>query len=127
MANPRKAQGTSNETSVVEWAMTHPRVKAAWRLAEGGSNDPGDIAIETIGGDTYVIEAKWRERLNIHKALEAHIRKVERADHPFVVAGTALQWKRTVLKDGNERRSAEGIPQLFCVTADEWLDLITRS
>ena len=122
----QKAQGTSNESHGVEWAEAHPRVDAAWRLAEGGSNDPGDIVIRTIDGDHYVIEMKHRERLNVHKALEKHLGKVEKADYPFGVTGSALQWKRTVLKPGNVRRSADGLPEVFVLTPDEYLDLITR-
>ncbi len=126
MSNPQKSQGTSNESDIVDWANKHPRVRAAWRLSEGGSKDPGDVAIETWEGDVYVVEAKHRERLNIHKALAKHLGKVERATLPVVPAGAALQWKRTVLKEGNVRRSADGLPEVFVLTPDEYLDLITR-
>ena len=126
MSNPRKQQGTANETRLVDMFNAHPRVKAAWRLAEGGSNDPGDIAVETIDGDVYVVEAKHRERLPVHRTLKAVLDKIEKADLPFVPAGGALQWKRSVLKDGNDVRSADGMSEVMVIPVDEWLDLITR-
>jgi hypothetical protein len=126
MTNKPKAQGTWWETFIVDWANQHPRIKAAWRLPEGGGKDGGDVAIETIDGDVYVIEAKWRDGFQIHRGLNKHLSKMEKADYPFVPAGAALMWKRSVRKPGNEKRSPDGLPDVVVIPRDEWLDLITR-
>ena len=120
--NPSKRAGTAWETSIVNQA--HLKGLKAWRLAEGGENDPGDIAIQTPSGDTYVIEAKHRSQLNIHAALSKAAAKAVAADLPFSVVGVAVAWKRLVSKGGARRVSA-GAP-VMAITVKEWLSLISR-
>ena len=117
-----KDQGTRFETEIVT-AATQAGHKA-WRLAEGGPHDIGDVAIETTDGDVYVVECKHRERLGVHQALGKTLVKAGKEDGPFLVSGAALVWKRSVLKEGNERRSSEGV--VVCVSLGEWLELIGR-
>ena len=117
-----KDQGTRFETEIVNAA--HDAGLRAWRLAEGGSHDIGDVAIETTDGDTYVVECKHRERLGVHQALGKTLAKADKEDGPFLVSGTALVWKRSVLREGNERRTSEGV--VVCVSLGEWLELIGR-
>lgn len=101
-----KRQGTAWESAVVD------TLKAAgWdasRLAEGGIRDVGDIYATDPYGHQWVIEAKHRERLNPHRALAAAKAKVAASE--FADCRVAVWWKRTVLKDGNSRRTADGEP-----------------
>lgn len=123
MPNPSKQQGTAWETELV--AAAKAMGYDAWRLAEGGSGDPGDLVVVTPDGDHYVLEAKNRTALNIHDALGKARGKAARADLPFHVAGTAVAWKRLVRKDGKQRREQAG-PPVVAITVGEWLSLIGR-
>ena len=123
MSNPRKQEGTWWESEIVRLAQA--RGYKAWRLAEGGTNDPGDVAVETPGGDVYLVEAKNRGNLNIHNALDKAIGKAEKSDTPFVPAGVAVAWRRLVRKGDAERRVQAGQP-VVAITIDEWFDLIGR-
>ena len=116
-----KDQGTRNETALVNKAKKHGL--KAWRLAEGGGNDPGDVAIETAEGDVYVVECKHRQQLSVHNEFEKAAGKVKGVDHPFVVAGVALQWKRPFRVEGQERRVNK---EVMVISVDEWLELISR-
>ena len=122
MSNPSKQLGTAWETEIVRVAQAHGL--KAWRLAEGGPNDAGDIAIETKDGDVYVCEAKCRTNLNIHETLDKATVKAENADLPFVPAGVAVAWKRLVNTGG--RRRVQAGPPVVAVELGEWLDLISR-
>ena len=119
MSNPSKQAGTAWESEIVK--LSQAKGYKAWRLAEGGENDPGDVAIETAGGDIYIIEAKARTQMNIHAALGKAIGKAVGSDVPFVVVGVGVAWKRLV-GVGGKRRVRAG-PPLVAVTVDEWLEL----
>lgn len=123
MANRAKQDGTAWEAALVRQAEAHGY--EAWRLAEGGTNDPGDLVIRTSDGDHYVIEAKRRAAMNAHDALAKATSKAEHADLPFAVTGVGVAWKRLVRKDGQQRRVQAG-PPLMLISVEEWLNLIGR-
>lgn len=102
-----KDQGTRFETEVVRRA--HDKGFRAWRLAEGGAGDPGDVAITlSPAGDTLILECKHRQNLPIHEALHKAQEKAAKADLPFMVDGVAVVWKRTVPNPDGGRRIPQG-------------------
>lgn len=119
MTNPN---GTEWETKVVELA--HRYGCRAVRLAKMGFKDVGDVLVITPSGDHYLVEAKWREQLNVHATLGNQITKAATADLPWYVTGTSVWWKRSRRKSGNERRSPAG-PPVVAITIDEYLRLIS--
>jgi hypothetical protein len=104
--NKPKAQGTAFETQIVNRA--HARGLQAWRLAEGGQRDAGDVVLVDSDGDHWVIEAKHRENLSAHQALHKAQAKADKADLPFVAYTTALIWKRSTSRGQGQRRTPEG-------------------
>ena len=113
----QKAQGTKWESRIVTDLLHVLGPDAAWRLAEQGTNDPGDIAA-VIDGEHWIIEAKHRERLNVHDAMKKARAKVAAADLPFYPYRTVLIWKRT------DRTSGVSKPAGAVVVMDygDWLD-----
>jgi hypothetical protein len=115
-----KDQGTRFETEIVRRAQ-----KAglkAWRLAEGGGNDAGDVVVVTPEGDHYVGECKWRQALNPFDALRKHREKVAKADLPFAVTGVFLVWKRSDPNPEGGRRLPAGT--IVVLESGDWLDHI---
>ena len=119
MVNKPKRQGTKNEVRVGDWFATFS--KQVIRLAEGGTTDAGDLAIEDVNADWWIIECRDRERMNAHKVLAKAKAKAARAAEagkvPYPI-GVILQWKRITLKEGNVQRSAEGEPELFIMDGE---------
>lgn len=112
-----KRQGTAWETELVK------RAKAAGldsrRLAEGGSDDEGDL--EVIAGDLrVVVEGKARAALGAHAALAKAEAKA--GDEHAVVA-----WKRLVRRDGSNRRTTTGVRDLVLVPTDLFFELLARA
>lgn len=90
----------------------------AWRYAEGGSKDVGDVAVQA---DTeWALECKSRERLNVHTTLARTLDKAN--GRP-----AAVVWKRLALKPGNRRRSADGVGIVVCLTLDDYLTLLQKA
>lgn len=106
MTNKPKAQGTRAETEAVK--ILKASGLKAWRLAEGGVKDAGDIAFVDGDGDTWIGEVKHRERLAVHDTYARARQKAEKADLPYPVAGTVLIWKRSTLTEGALRRTPVG-------------------
>ncbi len=119
-----KRIGTAFESFVV--SVAHARGLKAWRLAEGGSNDAGDVVVVTSEGDHVILECKARERLSAHIELAKAIEKAAKADTPFMVDHVGLAWKRLGKKEGNERRSAVGAGITVTLTLNDYLDLLNR-
>jgi hypothetical protein len=115
-----KAQGTRFETDIVRLAQLGGF--QAWRLAEGGGGDPGDVVIVTPSGDHYVVECKHRENLPVHGALEKARLKAAKADLPFAVTDVALIWKRTLPAPDGGRRKPHGT--VVVIDLSDWLRLI---
>ncbi len=129
MVNKPKAQGTAFETWLVNEAKAQQH--KAWRLAEGGQDDAGDVFIDPYDwyfldskGVGWVIEAKATTNLNPHKALAKARAKAKNADLPHTVRGVAVIHKRLIRKTGNQRRSADGEPIVVYLTLEDFLQLI---
>jgi hypothetical protein len=118
-----KAQGTRWETEVVGKAQAAGL--DAWRLAEGGSGDPGDVAVnaDADDGETWVLE--HRQNLPVHEALKKAQRKVGLADLPFMVDGVAVVWKRTLPNPDGGRRIPQGV--VVVLGMDDFLRLLGGS
>lgn len=72
------------------------------RLAEQGINDRGDFTID-LPGFEVVVEAKKRNRLNVHATLEKAVRK---AGHDRAV----VWWRRVEKPVGGRNRVQVGSP-----------------
>ena len=106
MVNKAKKQGTTYETNIVNRLNKNKSFKSQ-RFAEGGSNDLGDIQL-IVGDEEYFIEAKSRQNLNIHQSLDKAIDKSGSTN-------TILFWKKLKKRDGNSRRSSDGIPEVVTI------------
>lgn len=90
----QKQQGTSHESWIVK-ELEAAGFKAR-RLAEGGSEDEGDV--ETyLDGDRWILEGKARQTLNI----QATLGKARKKANGLRVA---LVWKRLVKVAGYQNR-----------------------
>ena len=88
------------------------------RFAEGGSNDLGDIQL-LVGDEEYFIEAKSRQNLNIHQSLDKAIDKSGSEN-------TILFWKKLKKRDGNSRRSSDGMPEVVTMSYDLFVKLMNK-
>lgn len=91
--NKSKRQGTKEETDIVAWLRDNGFPQAR-RLAEGGSNDEGDVEAWPGGP---VIECKARETMQVQKTFGKALRKSNRFK--------ALIWKRLVKVPGSKVRA----------------------
>lgn len=110
-----KQQGTAFET----WAVTQLNEWTdgwAERVAEGGSNDAGDVRFVDELDDVWMIECKATERLNVTRALAKAKRKSG-------VANTVLAWKRLV-KSAGARRTPDGEPIVVVMDWSTYLGLM---
>jgi len=110
-----KNLGTQLETWTVRKAQTHNLT--AERLPEGGTNDRGDIRIQT--NIEWIGECKNRTNLNIHQELTKAIKK---AGHPH----TFIVWKRLTRKPGNTNRTQPG-PPIIALTVETFLQLLKET
>ncbi len=113
-----KAAGTRFESALAR------RLGDAWRLAEGGGKDAGDLAWRLPSGDHLIVEAKRRETLSVHTALAKAKQKAAQANLPFALLATILVWDRPQLKAGNIRRSRVGEPVVVC-GLDDFVRLVS--
>ena len=109
MVNKPKIQGTAFETLTVN-KLNEYGFKAK-RLAEGGSNDKGDIECENTFNNILpypkiILEAKHRQNLNVHQTLA---KAKEKAGGDVVLA-----WKKTVRKNNSKVRVADGERIVYC-------------
>lgn len=117
-----KAQGTRYETNIVNTTRNHGL--QARRLAETGTNDAGDILIETGTYDHFVVEAKHRDRLAIHDALAKAERKAMMSpDLNVIPLGAVVWWKRTARQEGKKRRVPMG--EVVVMSPELFLELLT--
>ena len=120
MVNKPKIQGTRFETYIVNKAKS----LGMWsrRLAEGGSKDEGDLEIIPTNsppfGKRFVVEAKHRQNLNIHQTMAKAIEKCPDKDTSIVA------WKKTVRKNNNKKRSADGVTTVYCMDEETFFNLI---
>lgn len=113
LVNKPKIQGTRFETGTVNllksWGYK------AYRLAEGGLKDEGDVQAELP--TEVIFECKARQNLNIH---QTYFKAKQKAgDKPLVLA-----WKKLVNKGSNARRSADGVSTLYIVDEEFLKDLL---
>ena len=112
--NKPKRQGTAFETWNVDLAKAFGYF--AERIAEGGAKDIGDVRV-TTWADDVILECKHRDRLNIHEAVAKAKAKAE--GHGL----TAVVWKRSTMKAGNNRRSQVGVP-IVAMTIEDFYELL---
>ena len=117
MVNKAKKQGTTYETNIVNRLNKINSFKSQ-RFAEGGSNDLGDIQL-LVGNEEFFIEAKSRQNLNIHQSLDKAIDKSGSEN-------TVLFWKKLKKRDGNSRRSSDGIPEVVTMSYDLFVKLMNK-
>jgi Holliday junction resolvase len=113
MVNKPKIQGTAFETLTVN-KLNEYGFKAK-RLAEGGSNDKGDIECENTFSDVLpypkiILEAKHRQNLNVHQTLA---KAKEKAGGDVILA-----WKKTIRKNDSKVRVADGERIVYIVDED---------
>ena len=113
MVNKPKIQGTAFETLTVN-KLNEYGFKAK-RLAEGGSNDKGDIECENTFSDVLpypkiILEAKHRQNLNVHQTLA---KAKEKAGGDVILA-----WKKTIRKNNSKVRVADGERIVYIVDED---------
>ena len=116
MVNKPKRQGTAWESTLVNIAHSFGFGDAE-RLAEGGMHDLGDIRIPR-DTDDFIIEAKHRDRLKVHEEVQNARIKARRGG-----AYSAVIWKRTTKKAGNDKRSQVGVP-IVCMDIETFMLLI---
>ena len=113
MVNKPKIQGTAFETLTVN-KLNEYGFKAK-RLAEGGSNDKGDIECENTFSEVLpypkiIFEAKHRQNLNVHQTLA---KAKEKAGGDVILA-----WKKTIRKNDSKVRVADGERIVYIVDED---------
>jgi len=113
MKTKPKDLGTRFETFLVNYWRNHKL--GAWRLAEEGINDQGDILLSGI--EQWTIEAKARANLNVSQTLA---KAKEKSGSPW----TAVVWKKLTRKGDNQRRSADGEPVVVIMSLDTFTRLI---
>ena len=75
--------------------------------------------ISIVDDEEYFIEAKSRQNLNIHQSLDKAIEK-SGSDN------TVLFWKKLKKRDGNSRRSSDGMPEVVSMSYDLFIKLLNK-
>jgi Holliday junction resolvase len=119
MVNKPKIQGTRFETQTKELLQSWGH--KAYRLAEGGLKDKGDVQAEINNGmlpmPEIIFECKARQALNIH---QTYAKAKEKAgSKPLVLA-----WKKLLRKGDNKKRTADGISTLYIIDEDLLKELL---
>jgi len=115
----QKAQGTSHESWIVNELMA-AGLKSR-RLAEGGSDDEGDVET-TITGSRWVLEGKARQTLNVQQTL-GKARKKAGGDTPVAVV-----WKRLVKVAGYKvRQPVEGERIVVILSWEDFESLVRNT
>ena len=119
MVNKPKIQGTRFETQTKELLQSWGY--KAYRLAEGGMADEGDVQVEINNGllpiTEMIFECKARQALNIH---QTYAKAKEKAgSKPLVLA-----WKKLTRKGNNKKRTADGVPTLYIVDEELLKELL---
>ena len=119
--NKPKMQGTAFESWLVKRLATVPNVGMVRRLAEGGMNDPGDVGFDDAAGNSWYVECKATQTLNVTRVLAKARTKAPEA------MMTVLAWKRLVkLKDGQKNRRPDGEPIVISMGLDTFEHLLSR-
>lgn len=118
--NKPKKQGTSFESSLVNKLIAEGYSDAK-RLAEGGSNDIGDIEF-TADSCEFVIEAKARQNLNVTQELFKAKQKAHKKRPSAIVI---LAWKKLV--GSGKRRKPDGERIVYVIDEETLLWLLQSS
>lgn len=110
-----KAQGTSFETWVVQ-QLSNLGYKSR-RLAEGGSNDEGDVEAEF--GERWILECKARQTLQVQATLGKA--KIKAKGSPV-----ALVWKRIVKTGKQTRQPVAGQRVVVILSWDDFVKLLPQ-
>jgi len=113
-----KAQGTRHES----WIVNEMEAIGftARRLAEGGSDDEGDVEV-TIDKQRWVLEGKARQTLNVQATL-GKARKKAGGSTPVAVV-----WKRLVKVAGyTNRQPVEGERTVVILSWEDFIKLIKK-
>ena len=115
--NKSKRQGTAFES----WLVTRFKNIGLFsqRIAEGGSNDRGDLEVVLENGMTFTVEAKATQTLNVTRVLNKA--RLKSGDGVF----TVLAWKRLVPNKEGERRKPDGEPMVVVMGLDTWELMLT--
>lgn len=120
----QKKQGTTHESWIVNELAAHEH--PARRIAEGGSNDEGDVEA-TLAGEKWVLEGKARSNLNIQDAL-GKARAKARAANGGQPVPVAVVWKRLVRVPGLKvRQPVEGERVVVVLGWDDYVSLINKA
>jgi hypothetical protein len=120
----QKKQGTTHESWIVNELTSHQH--PANRIAEGGSQDEGDVEA-TIAGEQWVLEGKARSNLNIQEALGKARSKASAANGGQQIP-VAVVWKRLVRVPGLQvRQPVEGERVVVILGWDDYLSLVNKA
>ena len=120
----QKKQGTTHESWIVN--ELHTNEHPANRIAEGGSNDEGDVEA-TLAGEKWVLEGKARSNLNVQQALGKARAKASAANGGEPVP-VAVVWKRLVRVPGLQvRQPVEGERVVVILGWDDYITLINKA
>jgi hypothetical protein len=120
----QKKQGTTHES----WIVNELRANEyeARRIAEGGSQDEGDVEA-TLAGEKWVLEGKARSNLNIQEALGKARAKATSANGGVPVP-VAVVWKRLVRVPGLKvRQPVEGERVVVILGWDDYVALLNKT
>ena len=120
----QKKQGTTHESWIVNELTSHQH--PANRIAEGGSQDEGDVET-TIAGEKWVLEGKARSNLNVQQALGKARAKASAANSGQQIP-VAVVWKRLVRVPGLQvRQPVEGERVVVVLGWDDYLSLVNKA
>ena len=120
----QKKQGTTHESWIVNELTSHQH--PASRIAEGGSQDEGDVEA-TLAGEKWVLEGKARSNLNVQQALGKARAKASAANGGQPVQ-VAVVWKRLVRVPGLQvRQPVEGERVVVILGWDDYLSLVNKA
>ena len=118
MTNKPKQQGTRHESWIVN-ELEAVQIDAR-RLAEGGSDDEGDVEA-FLAGDRWVLEGKARQTLNVQATLGKARRKAGGGR-------VAVVWKRLVKVAGmKNRQPVEGERVVVILGWDDFVFLVRNA
>ena len=118
MTNKNKQAGTAWERDLEGQA--HDHGLKAWRLAEHGQHDLGDLVVVTGDGDHIILEAKCRGALPVHVAVAKARGKARHPSAAFLPLMAVVVWKRLQTVIGNERRRQPAPPVVVMDLDDFW-------
>jgi hypothetical protein len=120
----QKKQGTTHESWIVNELRSNEY--EARRIAEGGSQDEGDVEA-ILAGEKWVLEGKARSNLNVQEALGKARAKATSANGGVPVP-VAVVWKRLVRVPGLQvRQPVEGERVVVILGWDDYVALLNKT